>query len=90
MELLARLLRPGGRAELVLSTGPREAAAGLGSLDGPAAEALAGAYARVGFVAPTIAPVTAADVALLGSSWARRLGIPTRRSAWRFVLRAPC
>ena len=89
LELLARLLRPGARAELVLSTGPREAATGLVALDGPAAEALAEAYARAGFVARTIAPVTAADVAGLGSSWARRLGIPTRRSAWRLTLRAP-
>jgi hypothetical protein len=30
---------------------------------------------------------TAADVAELGSRWARRLGIPERRPAWRLTAR---
>jgi hypothetical protein len=32
-------------------------------------------------------PACEADVALLGSSWARRLGIPKRRAAWVLVAR---
>jgi hypothetical protein len=30
-------------------------------------------------------PATAADVAALGSSWAKRLGVPERRPAWMLV-----
>ena len=89
VELLLGLLRPGGRAELVLSTGPREAATGIPALDARATDALAGAYASAGLRPLGVAPLTAADVAGLGSSWARRLGIPDRRAAWRVALRAP-
>jgi hypothetical protein len=32
---------------------------------------------------------TPLDVADLGSSWAKRLGIPSRRPAWRLVARLP-
>ena len=34
-------------------------------------------------------PVTAADVAALGSTWAKRLGIPARRPAWLLTARRP-
>jgi len=86
VELLARLLQPAGRAALVLSTGPREATTGIPALDARAADALADAYARAGLRPLGVAALTAADVAGLGSSWARRLGIPDHRAAWRLVL----
>ena len=88
VDLVGRVLRPDGTAQLVLSTGPREAAAGLPLLDEVAAHALADAYARAGLVPQCVRPLTAADVDDLGSSWAKRLGIPARREAWRFDLRA--
>jgi 16S rRNA (adenine(1408)-N(1))-methyltransferase len=86
--LVGRLLRPGGTARLVLSTGPREVAAGLPPLDGEAAHGLAAAYARAGLEPMCVRSLTAADVDGLGSSWAKRLGIPVRREAWRLDLRA--
>jgi hypothetical protein len=43
-----------------------------------AAEALSAAGLRVVEHRPVAAP----DVATVGSSWARRLGIPYRRAAW--------
>ncbi len=87
VDLVGRLLRPGGTAQLVLSTGPREVAAGLPPLDGVAAHGLAEAYARAGLEPVCVRPVTAADVSDLGSSWAKRLDIPARREAWRLDLR---
>ncbi len=89
VDLLARLLRPGGRVRLILSTGPREVATGLGVLDAAGARALADAYACAGLRPICARPVTAADVSELGSSWAKRLAIPDRRAAWRVALRAP-
>lgn len=89
VELIHRLLRPGGRAQLVLSTDPREVAAGLPRLDSVSARALADTYARGGLQPLCVRRVTTADVNELGSSWAKRLGIPARREAWFFSLRAP-
>ncbi len=89
VELVVRLLRPGGWARLILSTGPREVATGLAALDAAGASALADAYACAGLRPICTRPVTAADVSELGSSWAKRLRIPARRAAWRLDLRAP-
>ena len=36
-----------------------------------------------------ICPATADDVAALGSTWAKRLGVPARRPAWLLVARQP-
>ena len=43
------------------------------------------ALCQAGLEAVTIREVTPADVACLGSSWAKRLGVPTRRPAWLLV-----
>lgn len=68
---------------------PGEAASGLPVLDAPAADALADACAGAGLRPLAVASLTAADVAGLGSSWARRLVIPDRRAARRVALQAP-
>jgi 16S rRNA (adenine(1408)-N(1))-methyltransferase len=81
-DALCRVLKPGGRVLLVLSVGPRERALGLPELDASALEPVAAAWRTAGFTTTEIRPVDAADVAALGSAWARRLGIPTRRHAW--------
>lgn len=84
-DLVGRLLRPGGGARLVLSVGPSDHVPGLAELGPQEAEGLAARYRCAGFRVDA-SPVTAADVAGLGSSWAKRLGIPGRRAAWSFRL----
>lgn len=85
-DLVARLLAGGGEARLVLSVVPTDGILGLPRLDGAAADALADRYRAAGLEVRSLTPVTADDVAVSGSSWAKRLGIPTRRSAWQLVL----
>jgi hypothetical protein len=90
MDRAARLLRPGGRLRLMLSVTDREAAVGRRSaLEAGAVAALVARYTDAGFVCFALRPATAADVAELRSAWARRLGIPARRSAWTIHLRGP-
>lgn len=54
---------------------------GFGSCGEPLAR-FATALARLAFVIDEYRPVTVEDVEQLGSSWAKRLGIPHRRPAW--------
>ena len=79
---LAGSLRPDGEVELLLSVQPADRSLGLEVLDGPAIDGLVDAYAAVGLCAKETRPATREDVARLGSSWARRLGVPARRPAW--------
>jgi 16S rRNA (adenine(1408)-N(1))-methyltransferase len=85
LDLLLRL-PSAACARLVLSVVPTDHLPGLPQLDADAACALGSRYADAGLTVREIAPVTAGDVAALGSSWAKRLGIPVRRAAWRLVL----
>lgn len=85
---LRDLLRPDGQLELLLSVGPRDRATGISELDGSAIALLAGRFEECGLYATAARPATAADVALLSSSWAKRLGIPDRRQAWLLEFRA--
>jgi hypothetical protein len=57
--------------------------------DGEAAllEPLAHAFRAAGLEVTEHRPATAADVAALGSTWAKRLGIPERRPAWLLTAR---
>lgn len=84
--LIRRLPAPGAEITIVLSVVPSDRLPGLPRLDAASAEVLAGRYVSAGLSVHEVAPVTDAQVADLGSSWAKRLGIPTRREAWRFVL----
>jgi hypothetical protein len=62
----------------------RDGAADVGpALLDPLAHALRDAGLRV----TDRRAATAADVASLGSSWAKRLGIPERRAAWTLTAR---
>ena len=85
-DLVGRLLCTDGRARLVLSVAPSDHVPGLERLDRAHVEGLAERYTRDGLRVDEVAPVTDADVMGLGSSWAKRLGIPGRRSAWRLTL----
>lgn len=79
---LLRVLRPGGRFELLVSVTGRDLAVGEDVLDQAGAEALASAHRACGFTGVFVAPATQADVDASGSTWAKRLGIPERRPAW--------
>lgn len=84
--LVRRVLAPGGTARIILSVVPSDHVPGLPRLDPAAATELADRYRSAGLTVRELAPVTADEVADLGSSWAKRLGIPTRRDAWRLVV----
>jgi len=64
-------------------------ARGVGANDGGGAllDPLATALQAAGLHIIEGQPATAADVARLGSSWAKRLGIPDRRPAWVLTAR---
>jgi 16S rRNA (adenine(1408)-N(1))-methyltransferase len=86
---LAGALRPGGRLRIVVSVEDRDhVAIGAAAADGDLA-ALAGALEAVGLDVLERRPVTADDMAAIRSSWAKRLGIPTRRSASLLIAASP-
>jgi 16S rRNA (adenine(1408)-N(1))-methyltransferase len=82
---LCMLLASQGSVRLLLSVTPRDAANGLTLLDCDEVARLWGAYARLGITIATARLATSDDVDVLGSSWARRLGIPDQREAWLLV-----
>ncbi len=87
-DVAARLLRAGGELRSLLSVTPRDGV-GLGHLDEGALDALVARWAAVGWASLEARPATTADVAASGSSWAKRLGIPTRRPASMLRLSPP-
>jgi SAM-dependent methyltransferase len=89
VEPLRDLLREGGRLELMLSLTGSDTTEDVPPLDAARAHALADAYAAFGLRCLDVRPVTAADVERLGSSWAKRLGIPARRHAWLLLFERP-
>jgi 16S rRNA (adenine(1408)-N(1))-methyltransferase len=84
---VAGLLRDGGRLEVMLSVTEAEASGGLPPTREKRLVALLPAYAALGLECLELREAGAADVERLSSSWARRLGIPSRRTAWLLVLR---
>jgi hypothetical protein len=68
--------------ELVLSVAPADGSAGLPLTSEKSMLRLAGTYAEHGLSCLELRPATEQDIERLGSSWARRLGIPARREAW--------
>ena len=93
-EAIARLVAPGGRLDLTLSVVGRDGASvtGLAGDIGPDdLMRMAAAYRRLGLDLDDVRPLTAADLAALHSSWARRLGVGRQRPAWRatFTRRRP-
>lgn len=85
-EAVRRLLRRDGGVEMLLSVVSRDALPGTAALDHATFMTFAARYRDAGWLVLDAREATPADVACSGSSWARRLGIPARRSAW--VLRA--
>ncbi|HET7677261.1 MAG TPA: class I SAM-dependent methyltransferase [Candidatus Limnocylindrales bacterium] len=84
---LARLLRPGGSATLLLSATQGDAASGIGPLDPCVLERLSAAYATAGFDVIERRSAHAGDVTAARSSWGKRLGAGRGRAAWLLRLR---
>src|SRR4051794_7101936 len=82
---ISRVLKQGGEMTLLVSAHERDQ---LQALDDAAAQDVADRYVAVGFEVIECRPATRADVERLSSAWGRRLGIPERRQAWLFRLRA--
>jgi hypothetical protein len=76
---------------VVVSVVDRDAAAlGICHDFGPdLLDPLACALEQAGLCFTDCRQATAADVAALGSTWAKRLGIPTRRPAWLLTAQKP-
>jgi 16S rRNA (adenine(1408)-N(1))-methyltransferase len=85
---IARTLRPGGRVRVVVSVEERDRAAIGSEADGELI-ALVDALEAVGLETLERRPVNAVDMSAIRSSWAKRLGIPARRSAMLLVTRKP-
>ena len=81
---IAGLIRPGGSLEIVLSLTERD---GMPVSIDPAGAA-ARAFAPHGLVPTAAARVTVADVAALGSTWAKRLRADPDRPIWRLSFSA--
>jgi hypothetical protein len=86
---LARTLTPGGRLRVLLSIEDRDRAAIGGSVADPDLDGFAAALESAGLEVVRWRDVAAKDMAAIRSSWARRLGIPSRRSAGLLVARRP-
>ena len=74
---------------VLVSVTPRDGpAVGEGFPSGPDVLApFAAALSAAGLEQLTIRAATSDDVAALGSTWAKRLGVPARRPAWLLTAR---
>lgn len=79
---VARVLRPGGRFEMLVSVTDRDHGAGSAPLDADALAKLRPVYAAHGLDLEPPRPASATEVAATRSTWGRRLGAGTTRPAW--------
>jgi hypothetical protein len=82
---IARLPRPGGRVEAVVSITERDGL-GLPPLRAVDGTELRGRWARHGLDLLAFEPATSAETDSIGSTWARRLRAGRDRPAWRLRL----
>jgi 16S rRNA (adenine(1408)-N(1))-methyltransferase len=82
VDALRGLLRPRGHVRMLLSIADRDRRSGMQPFRDDDAQALATRYRDRGWRALDVRPATRDDVAATGSAWAKRLGVPERRSAW--------
>jgi len=78
----ARVLRPEGRFELLVSVTDRDHGAGSAPLDADALAKLRPVYAERGLELAPPRPASAAQIAATRSTWGKRLGAGTTRPAW--------
>lgn len=79
---VARVLRPGGRFELLVSVTDRDHGAGYAPLDADALAKLRPVYAAHGLDLEPPRPATAAEVGATRSTWGKRLASGATRPAW--------
>ncbi len=89
IDRLVVLLRPGGRVRLLLSLVHRDGSLGRPPLSEGQVRRLAADLAVDRLTIREVRAATSEDVAATGSSWAKRLGIPSRRAAWLVELQRP-
>jgi 16S rRNA (adenine(1408)-N(1))-methyltransferase len=82
---IARLLRPGGRVEAVVSIAERDGL-GLPPLRAADGTELRRRWARHGLDLLAFEPATSAEIEGTGSTWARRLRAGRERPVWRISL----
>jgi 16S rRNA (adenine(1408)-N(1))-methyltransferase len=86
---VARVLRPRGRMELLVSVTEHDRASGLSPLGEHDVDALAKVYASNGLELRKVRPATAAEVAATRSTWGKRLAAGAQRPTWRITVRKP-
>jgi 16S rRNA (adenine(1408)-N(1))-methyltransferase len=85
---IARLPKPDGRIEMLLSVTPRDGIAGLPCLDEAAIAAVAARYTALGLFLVEAYRATEEEVRASASTWAKRLlSRQADRDAWRLELR---
>ncbi len=89
LDLLRRVARPQAEIAIALSVERHEVGTGLAVLDEAAVQALAGRYAGAGFIVERAGAIARADLDQIDSSWARRLGVGSRRRGQILRLRLP-
>jgi 16S rRNA (adenine(1408)-N(1))-methyltransferase len=77
---IAGLVAPGGVLELVLAPAERDRLDGVPTTETGIAAAAAGTFVARGFEVLVAREATPAEIAATGSSWARRLGVASRRN----------
>jgi 16S rRNA (adenine(1408)-N(1))-methyltransferase len=81
---VASLVAEGGRLEVLASVVPSDGVAGMSCLDVEAEPAIRRAWCAAGLRLTAMRPVSAAEIAASGSTWARRLRAgEDARSVWR-------
>ncbi|HEV8488222.1 MAG TPA: class I SAM-dependent methyltransferase [Candidatus Limnocylindrales bacterium] len=85
---IARVSKPRGRVEMLVSVTPRDGVAGLPCLEAETIHGVAARYAELGLCMVEALPATANQIAASGSTWAKRLlATGSDRDFWRLVLR---
>jgi 16S rRNA (adenine(1408)-N(1))-methyltransferase len=84
---VARVLRPRGRMELLVSVTGHDRASGLCPLEEEDLAGLAKVYAGSGLELRKVRPATQAEVAATRSTWGKRLGAGAKRPTWLITAR---
>lgn len=90
LDATERVLRPAGVLRALVSVTPTDRVPGTLTLDEARVGRLVDCLTAAGWRVREARAATAADVVATGSSWAKRLGVPTRRPAWVLDLQPPC
>ncbi|WP_084510704.1 class I SAM-dependent methyltransferase [Nocardia lijiangensis] len=84
---LARLLKPRASLSILVSVIEHDRGSGLPPIDENDLRGLAAPFATQGLTITGVRQASAADIAATGSSWGKRLGAGSQRSAWRIAAR---